>query len=100
MSILNEDNLEPNKPDTDYKGSCIVANLIQEINITSPILFTVHDTYLLLNEDKGGIKYISTESWKDIFPNYYTEIYYELQEKESVHGFNADNTSTCTSKYY
>jgi hypothetical protein len=100
MYILNRDNFERNKTDPDYKGNGTPPFVTQEINLASPILIAVRDRYFLLDVDKGGVKYVVNQSWKTIFPNYYTEIYHELQEKESVHGFNAEYTSTCTSKYY
>jgi hypothetical protein len=56
LFILNQDNFEPNKPDPNYKGNGTPPFVTQEVNVESPILITVRDTYFLLDVDKGGIK--------------------------------------------
>jgi hypothetical protein len=99
MSILNEDNLEPNKPDPEYRGGGTVLITVQEINIASPILITIRHTYFLLDVDNGGIRYVANTLWKDIYPHYYSEIFRELQEKEGGQGFTADYNSSQTTKY-
>jgi uncharacterized protein YlzI (FlbEa/FlbD family) len=72
MFILNEDDLEPNRP---------------------------HPEYML--DVEGGIKYIANESWKEILPHYYSEIFRELQKKDIGQGFSADyNSGIQTTKYY
>jgi hypothetical protein len=88
LYILNRDNFEPNTPHPDFKGTGTEPNSIQQINTTSLILITVRDTYFLLDIDKGGIRYIANESWKKILPNYYSEIFHNLQEKESAYVFD------------
>jgi hypothetical protein len=98
--ILNEDNFEPNSLDLEYKGGGTAPNVVQEINIASPILITVRDTYFLLNVDQS-IRYIATESWIEILPHYYSEIFPELQEKEAGQEFSPDyNSGNQTTKYY
>jgi hypothetical protein len=78
----------------------VVPTIDQEINIISPFLITVRDTYFLLDVD-GCIKYIANESWKDILPHYYSEIFCEFQEKDIGQGFSGDYKSgTQTTKCY
>jgi hypothetical protein len=99
MFILNEENLQSNIPDPEYKGGNTTPTTVQEINIVSLNFLIVLDTYFLLDAD-GDIKYIGNESWKEILPHYYSEIFSKLQEKEAGQGFSADyNSGTQTTKY-
>jgi hypothetical protein len=93
MFILNRDNFEPNKPNPDYKGNGTPSNTVQELNIMSPMLIIVRNTYFLLDLDKGRIKYVFNESWKSILTNYYTEIYHELQKKKVHMGLMNSKTT-------
>jgi hypothetical protein len=49
--ILNEDNLEPNRPDPEYKRISTTPFVVQETNIASPILITFRD-------DTSGLMWI------------------------------------------
>jgi hypothetical protein len=84
LFILNEDNFESNQPDPDYKGNGNPPFVTQEINVTSPLLITVRHTYFLLDVNQGGIKYIANDSWKNILPNYYSEVFNETKEKDPL----------------
>jgi hypothetical protein len=68
--LLNENDCEPNKPDSEYKRTGAAPTIPAEYNLTPPKIFLARNCYFKLDVNRG-LTFVTSRKWKEILQQDY-----------------------------